>query len=135
MSHPGDTPETAAERRPRRPGRIRAALLALTGAPVVPDQLRAEWAAWALELEAMCDKITAAANRLNTRHKRELDRALEKLDEYKRREQAGDPLMQADGPSSYSPMKRMLNRRLLAARGVSIPTNGGGYDVDESEGE
>lgn len=103
------------------------------GHPVVPEQIRAEWAAWQLELEAICDKIGAAANRLQTRHKRDLDKALAELEEYKARE--ANPLSASPAAAgSYSPVKRALNRRVLASRGVNIP-NGGSPHVDGAETE
>lgn len=110
----------------RQPGRIRTAIAVLMGAPVVPAQIRAEWAAVQLELEAICDKIAAAANRLNTRHKRDLDRALEELEEYKARE--ADPMENFGGAGSISPARRALSRRALAMRGrLPQGMNGGEY--------
>lgn len=127
--HPDDTLEAAqnaSERdesqRLRRPGRLRAALLALSGAPVVPDQIRAEWAAWQLELEAVCDKISAAAARMVTRDKRDLKKALKRLAQLEddcgcKEEQPA----QAPAFGGYNPAKAALNRRVLAARGIKIP--------------
>lgn len=116
MSHPDNSPENASERILRRPGRIRTLFAVLAGAPVVPEQIRAEWAAWQLELEAICDKIGAAAARLQTRNKRELDRALAELAELKA-ERESDPAGifggDAGAGGGYSPMKRALNRRRL----------------------
>ncbi len=45
----------------------------------MPDQIRAEWAAWVLELEGVCVNLTAAAGRVYDRDKRELDKALKRL--------------------------------------------------------
>lgn len=112
-----NTPET------RAPGRFRAAWLALMGHPIVPTQIRAEWAAWQLELEAICDKIGAAASRNQTRHKRELDRALAELDEVKA-EQA-TPSAPPELGFGWNPQKRALNRQLLEARGKHLPTRNG----------
>lgn len=127
--HPDDTLEAAQNasshdesQRLRRPGRLRAALLALSGAPVVPDQIRAEWAAWQLELEAVCDKISAAAARMVTRDKRDLKKALKRLAELEddcgcKEKEAAQPV----GYGGYNPRKAELNRRVLAARGVKLP--------------
>lgn len=120
-------PETGSETPLRRPGRLRAAWLALTGAPVVPDQLRAEWAAWAMELENLCDKLTTAAARMLQRDRRELEKVTAERDQLLREKESGDPVfgfVGGDGQSSYHPAKRALNRKILAARGVSIPHNG-----------
>lgn len=127
--HPDDTLEAAQNasshdesQRLRRPGRLRAALLALSGAPVVPDQIRAEWAAWQLELEAVCDKISAAAARMVTRDKRDLKKALKRLAELE--DDCGckeEAPAQAPVYAGYNPEKVALNRKALAMRGVRIP--------------
>lgn len=138
MSHPADTLPEASQGPPRRPSRVRAAFQALLGAPVVPVQIRAEWTAVQLELEAVCDKIAAATNRQITRDKRELKRALDRLEELEGDcgcNKASDPLLM---PGGYSDAKRLLNRRVLASRGrdvASMFSNGGDSHVDGAEGE
>lgn len=86
-----------------------------------------------LELEAICDKIAAAANRLNTRHKRDLDRALEELEEYRARE--ADPMENFGGAGSISPARRALSRRALAMRGRLPHGMNGAENVARAETE
>lgn len=104
----------------------------------MPDAIRAEWVAWQLELESLCDKISAAASRLQSRHKRELDRVLEELEERKAREaDAYQGVMGQVGPG-YSAHKRALNRQVLAMRGQTIPNfmpANGGADEPSAETE
>lgn len=111
--------------------------LALTGAPVVPDQLRAEWASWAIELEDLADKVAKGAAKMLMRDRRELEAVTAERDELRgqldARDAFGVPAVGAGG--GYSPLKRELNRRLLAARGVNIPHSNGVSHVDGSEGE
>lgn len=107
------------------------------GHPVVPDQLRAEWAAWAMELENLCDKLTTAAARMLQRDRRELEKVTAERDQLLREKESGDPLhgFSGDLNSSYSPLKRQLNRRILAARGVNIPQANGVSHEHGAEGE
>jgi len=116
---PDDTPAV----RLKRPGRLRGAWLSLRGEPTVPDQIRAEWAAWVLELEGVCDKLTAAAGRVYARDKRELDKALKRLAAVEAEAdcECKDEPVTTVGSSGWNPEKRALNRRILASRGVRVP--------------
>lgn len=129
------TPETPL----RRPSRLRGALLSLRGRPTVPDQIRAEWAGFLWEAEAVFDKIAAAANRLATRDKRDLDRALKRVQELELEhpcecdDQTGPAPI--GGGYGWDPRKMVLNRKLLEAEGYAFPQVNGGSDVvpDTSE--
>lgn len=118
MPTPSDTLERAAEGKLKRPGRLRAAWLALLGAPVVPDQIRAEWAGWAWELQGLCDNITAAAARMNTRAVRGLKKAEERIEELEA--ECGCHDEEPVTAHGFSDRKRAIRRRLLAERGVDI---------------
>jgi hypothetical protein len=140
---PDDSHETAEKARRKRPGRIRSALRALAGQSVMPDQVRAEWVAWQYEFEAILDKLSAAAARQVTRDKRDLKKALKRLKELESEKDCGCGGGAAVAPAvsgSYSPEKRLLNRRILASRGITVPDltpqNGAGYEHGaESEQE
>lgn len=136
MSDPRNSLPEGSEPRLRRPGRVRAAWLALTGHPVVPDQLRAEWASWAMELENLCDKLTVAAARMLQRDRRELEKVTAERDQLLAEKESDVTGLSFSGDGGgYSPLKRALNRRLLAGRGVSIPQANGVSNVDGAESE
>jgi hypothetical protein len=102
--------------------------LALTGHPVVPDQLRAEWASWAWELENLTDKLTVAAARMLQRDRRELEKVTAERDQLRAE---ADGLSVAGGRADaggYSPLKRALNRRRLG-----LPTPNGAAHVGSAE--
>lgn len=126
---PDKTPDESL--RPRqRIGRLRAALLALRGEPIVAGAIRAEWTAWQWELEALCDKLGAAANRLHSRDKRQLQLAVKKIAELEaERAEPAAPDQLGPPASTYSPEKRRLNRERLASKlqriGYPIMGNGG----------
>lgn len=133
------TPATA----PRRPSRLRNAWAGLVGRPVTPDAIRAEWCAWQYELEALCDKLGAAANRLFTRDKRELDKALKSLAALELERDCGcggeASEVEAGTPSRWA-AKAALGRRYAAARGRPLPplpifepAENGAADVDGAE--
>jgi len=136
------TPDNTPAVRLKRPGRLRGAWLSLRGEPTVPDQIRAEWAAWVLELEGVCDKLTAAAGRVYARDKRELDKALKRLAAVEAEAdcECKDEPLTTVGTSGWNPEKRALNRRILAGRGVRIPEystveQNGASDERSTEGE
>lgn len=108
----------------RRPSRLRMAVDALRGRPVTPDAIRAEWTAWQYELEALCDKLSAAANRMFTRDKRELDKALKSLAAMELERDCGcdDEAGATDvGTPSRWATKAALGRRYAASRGKPLP--------------
>ena len=108
----------------------------------MPDQIRAEWAAWVLELEGVCDKLTAAAGRVYARDKRELDKALKRLAvaEAEAECECKETAVATVGVGGWNPAKRALNRRILAGRGVRLPElqtvdQNGASDERSTEGE
>ena len=130
---PRDTPK-----RPQKgPGRLRSALAALRGEPVVPGAIRAEWTAWQWELEGLCEKVSLAAKRVYARDKAELDRALARVAELE-----GDQPFDEGGTAAPSGSrwreKAELNRRYAALQGSTLPAaptaNGAGH-VDGVEAE
>ena len=136
-----DSRQEPAEATLRPPGRFRAAWQALCGAPVVPVQIRAQWATAQLELEAILDKITAATARQITRDKRELEKAHARLQELEGDCGCGEKAAAAaPGGSRLSAHKRELSRRVLADRGIDIDRirsrrNGGGNVATTEAGE
>ena len=136
-----DKSHEEAEKRPQAPGRLRQTWHALMGRPVVPQAIRAEWAVWQIELENLCDKVTAAAARAYERDRTELRKAKKKIEELEARAAAGD--VQGDGwdtdSGSWHPHKRAMNRLVLERRGVKLPAfthrNGEAANVDGTESE
>lgn len=130
-------PDNTSESRPRRAGRLRAAFQALTGAPVVPSQIRAEWVGWQFELEGLCDKLTTTAARLYQRDKRALEAAEKRVLELEAAHPCGCEDAEVTGAVStggWNPAKRLLNRRVLAGRGMHPPEfANGGEDVGSDQ--
>ncbi|MEN8176309.1 MAG: hypothetical protein ABFS23_11130 [Pseudomonadota bacterium] len=133
------TPDNTPKSPHKRAGRFRSALRALRGDTVLPDQIRAEWTAWQFELEALCDKLSAAAARLYQRDKRALDAAVKRVAELEAEADCGcadtaAPELSATG-SGWSAEKRALNRSLLARRrALAVPQlENGRSDVDVAE--
>jgi len=135
------TPDKELGSAPRKPGRLSAAWQALRGAPVVPNQIRAEWTAWQFEFESLCDKLSAAAARLYQRDKKALDIALKKIEVLEAA--IDDPCSDASGVVAapgvpgvgWNPEKSAMNRLLLASRGIHIPQVNGGAHVDGVEAQ
>lgn len=127
-------PDSTVETPHRRPGRLRAAWLALQGAPVVPDAIRAEWTAWQWELEGLCEKVSLACKRVYARDKADLDKAMKRIAEL----EAGcgaDALVDGPAPSARWAQKGELARRWAALKGdvlpelpVPPPTNGDSHE-------
>jgi len=117
---PDETPKT----RLKRTSRLLSAWQALMGAPTAPASMRAEWVAWQYEFEAILDKITAAVNRQYTRDKIELKKALKRIEELEQNDPQGDPVelvASAYQGGGWNPAKRLLNRRVLAMKGIKLP--------------
>ena len=116
---PDNSPETPV----RRPSRLASAWMALRGDPVIPVAIRAEWAAWQFELEALCDKVSNAAARLYQRDKRVLDAALARINELEGRVTAPTPTdgVACDSPSTWNPEKIALYRKARALTGATVP--------------
>jgi len=125
-------PNKTPEKRYKRTSRLRSALYALRGEPVVPESIRAEWVAWQFEFEAVLDKLSAAAARLYTRDKAALKAALQKLAEMDE-QKAADPIAEitAHYGGGWNPAKRALNRQVLAMKGIRIPDTITGGKPDE----
>lgn len=64
-----------------RPGRFRAAWMALMGHPVVPDQIRAEWAAAQLVFHDLLTQLSASLARQARAEKKRIERLRERAQE------------------------------------------------------
>ncbi|KKL55717.1 hypothetical protein LCGC14_2252620 [marine sediment metagenome] len=120
------TLDNSSETPVRRPSRLASAWMALRGDPVIPVAIRAEWAAWQFELEALSDKVSNAAARLYQRDKRVLDAALARINELEAA--AADPKSGSIGPdmaantgSTWNPDKIALYRKARALTGATVP--------------
>jgi len=87
-----------------RPGRLRAAWLALMGHPVVPDQIRAEWASAQLVFHDLLTQLSASLARQARAEKKRQERLREAV----REASEGPPSRPTPGTSDY---KAELRRR------------------------
>ena len=121
------TPDNSSETPVRRPSRLASAWMALRGDPVIPVAIRAEWAAWQFELEALCDKLSAAAARLYQRDKRVLDAAMKRISELESGTETakagptGSEIDSSSAGSTWNPEKIALYRQARALTGTTVP--------------
>ncbi len=135
---PDESPE-----RPKKPSRVLSAWHALRGEPVVPVSIRAEWVEVQWQLEAILDKLSAAAARLYTRDKAELKKALKRLEELESTAPADGDAQRPEGlrgSGSWDPYKVELSRRAMALRGrrlpaLPVPSQNGVPNVPSHEGK
>ena len=117
------TLDNSSETPVRRPSRLASAWMALRGDPVIPVAIRAEWAAWQFELEALCDKVSNAAARLYQRDKRVLDAALARISELEGgvQQDATAEAAPSGSGSTWNPEKIALYQKARALTGATVP--------------
>ena len=113
----------------RRPGRLRAAWMALLGHPVVPDQIRAEWAQAQLVFHDLLTQLSASLARQARAEKKRIERLRERAQEASE----GQPLHRR--PPDLASRKAALRR--FAFHGEERPSwlNGSQVPLDLSPEE
>lgn len=113
----------------RRPGRLRAAWMALLGHPVVPDQIRAEWASAQLVFHDLLTQLSASLARQARAEKKRIERLRERAQE------ASEGQPQHRRPPSLASRKAELRRFAFHGEGRPSWLNGHQQSLDLSQEE